>query len=127
MPPPAPKPGIDDPPNVDGCCTFIAPGVPLFCPSPPPNPGEGDPTPGASLLPPPTPERNGDFFPTDEKPDPPSIFAVPKEFEIDGIPPLPNPPESMLPFNGPDPAPNPGKDDTPFLLESIPNSEFDFI
>jgi hypothetical protein len=74
------------------------------------------------------PEGDDDFFSIDAKPVPTSpIFEAPNELGIDGIPPLLNPPESMLPFNGPGPAPNPGKDDTAFLLESLPNSEFDFI
>jgi hypothetical protein len=54
------------------------------------------------------------------------IFEEPEEFRVDGIPPLPNPPESIMPFNGPDPASNPGKDGTAFILEFIPNATLDF-
>jgi hypothetical protein len=73
------------------------------------------------------PEGDDDFFSIDAKPVPTwPIFEALNELGIDGILPLPNPPESILPFNEPGPAPNPGKDDADLELESNLNAAFDF-
>ena len=125
MPAPALYPGEDELTNVDDCFPFIASGAALE-PNPPPTPSEEEPRPELRPVEE-VPEGDDDFFSIDAKPVPTSpIFEAPNELGIDGTPPLPNPPESILPLNEPGPAPNPGKDDTAFILESFVNVALDF-
>jgi hypothetical protein len=62
IPPPAPNPGVDEPPNVDDCFPFITPGVPLLGPNPTENPGEDEIKPATPLLASPTPGGESKVF-----------------------------------------------------------------